>query len=118
MNNNSIILLSSAHHYSAHACTLYSGEELPSFPVDSSYLKAVRRRVSLARQLHSLEHQRNKAVRAEQWISKSAKAMDIEIDEDLYPFSIVIYHSPIPRPSHVSSFNIARGKKSILRMQC
>ena len=65
--------------------TLYSDEELPSFPVDSSYLKAVRRRVSLARQLHSLEHQRNKAVRAEQWISKSAKAMDIEIDEDLYP---------------------------------
>ena len=65
--------------------TPYSDEELPSFPVDSAYLKAVRQRVSLARQLHSLEHQRNKAVRAEQWISKSAKAMDIEIDEDLYP---------------------------------
>ena len=83
MNNNRIIL-SSAHHYSAHACTLYSDDELPSFPVDSSYLKAVRRRVSLARQLHSLEHQRNKAVRVERWISKSAKAMDIKIDEDLY----------------------------------
>ena len=41
--------------------------------------------MSLARQLHSLEHKRNKTVRAEQWISKSAKAMDIEIDEDLYP---------------------------------
>jgi ATP-dependent RNA helicase DDX24/MAK5 len=58
---------------------------LPGFPVDSSYLKAVRRRVSLARQLHSLEHKRNKIVRAEQWISKSAKAMDIEVDDDLYP---------------------------------
>ena len=47
--------------------------------------------MSLARQLHSLEHKRNKTVRAEQWISKSAKAMDIEIDEDLYPKESAIY---------------------------
>ena len=64
---------------------------MPSFPVDSAYLKAVRRRVSLARQLHSLEYKRNKTVRAEQWISKSAKAMDIEMDEDLYPKESAIY---------------------------
>lgn len=69
--------------------TLHTDEELPSFPVDSAYLKAIRRRVSLARQIHKIEHQRNKSVRAEQWLSKSAKALDIELDEDLYP--IVLY---------------------------
>ena len=73
-------------NFSVHVFLVpHSDEELASFPVDASYLKAIRQRVSLATQLHSLEHQRNKVVRAEQWLSKSAKAMDIEVDEELYP---------------------------------
>ena len=72
---------------------VHTDEELPSFPVDSAYMKAVRRRVSLARQVHTLEHQRNKVVRSEQWLTKSAKALDIELDEELYPSVLHSLHS-------------------------
>ena len=63
----------------------YTDKELPNFPVDSTYLRTIRQRARLARQINDIEHRRHRAKTREQWLSQSAKALDIELDEDLYP---------------------------------
>ncbi len=61
------------------------GENLSDFPVDGAYLKPLRARVSLAKQIHTIQFRKGKVKKQENWFSKSAKAMDIELDEDMYP---------------------------------
>lgn len=55
--------------------------------MDSAYFKTIRQRVSLARQINTIEHRRHRAKSRDQWLTQSAKALDIELDEDLYPYS-------------------------------
>lgn len=67
-------------------CNLLTGEDLPNFPVDTAYLPALRGRVSLTRRVHTLEYRRDKAKRSDQWMTQTAEAIGIDLDEDeLYP---------------------------------
>ena len=59
--------------------------ELPTFPVDPSYLAPLRDRVRLARQIVSMEQSRRKVSRGNKWALQVAKAMEIEVEEDMYP---------------------------------
>ena len=58
---------------------------LKEFPVDSDYMKPLNARVSLARQIHDSTFRQSKVKKSESWFARSAKALDIELDEDLYP---------------------------------
>jgi hypothetical protein len=66
---------------------LCSDEQLKDFPVDSDYLKPLQARVSLAKQIHTASFRRSKAKETERWVTRSAKALDIDLDQDdvLYP---------------------------------
>lgn len=58
---------------------------MPTFPVKDQYLKAVKERVNLARDLDKLQLQVRKANSEAGWLQKAAEEMDI-IVEDSYPF--------------------------------
>ncbi|XP_055310394.1 ATP-dependent RNA helicase DDX24 [Sitodiplosis mosellana] len=61
--------------------TLKRNEDLPTFPVSERYLAAVRERVSLARKI-DVEELRARRQNADiGWLKKSAKEMDILIDD-------------------------------------
>ncbi|EDO48238.1 predicted protein [Nematostella vectensis] len=70
-------------HYRKTMKTLNNGEDLGSFPVDVSYLPGIRNRLSIARQIDKEELKVSKKKSSNSWILNSAKAMDIEVDEDL-----------------------------------
>ena len=59
--------------------------DLPTFPVDSSYLAPLRDRVRLARQVVSMEQKGRRMCRGNKWALQVAKAMEIEVEEDMYP---------------------------------
>ncbi|EFA07346.2 ATP-dependent RNA helicase DDX24 [Tribolium castaneum] len=61
--------------------TLNRSEDLPIFPVQEEYLKAVKQRVNLARELDKLELQIRKGNSEEGWLRKAAKEMDIIVDD-------------------------------------
>ncbi|XP_044266055.1 ATP-dependent RNA helicase DDX24 [Tribolium madens] len=61
--------------------TLNKSEDLPIFPVQEEYLKAVKQRVNLARELDKLELQIRKGNSEEGWLRKAAKEMDIIVDD-------------------------------------
>ncbi|KAL1512782.1 hypothetical protein ABEB36_002313 [Hypothenemus hampei] len=61
--------------------TLEKDEDLPLFPIQEQYLKAVKERVNLARDLDKLQLQVRKANSEEGWLQKAAQEMDIIIDE-------------------------------------
>lgn len=63
--------------------TLNGGNDLDSFPVDITYMSSIRKRISLAKQIDKDEHKFKRKKSSNDWILASAKAMDIEVDEDL-----------------------------------
>ena len=63
-------------------------DELSTFPINPTYLKPIRVRVGLARRIDSREHKRRKSKKSNDWLIQSAKAMDIELDEDMYPWQL------------------------------
>jgi len=63
--------------------TLNGGNDLDSFPVDVTYMSSIRKRISLAKQIDKDEHKFKRKKSSNDWILASAKAMDIEVDEDL-----------------------------------
>ncbi|KAJ8925473.1 hypothetical protein NQ315_009307 [Exocentrus adspersus] len=67
--------------------TLQKNEDLPTFPVQGNYLKSVRQRVDLARELDKLQLQVKKTNSEAGWFQKAAEDMDIIVD-DLYPFHL------------------------------
>ncbi|XP_066030543.1 ATP-dependent RNA helicase DDX24-like [Pocillopora verrucosa] len=62
---------------------LNGGNELDSFPVDVSFMSSIRKIISLAKQIDKEEHKFRRKKSSNDWILASAKAMDIEVDEDL-----------------------------------
>ncbi|XP_022781216.1 ATP-dependent RNA helicase ddx24-like [Stylophora pistillata] len=62
---------------------LNGGNELDSFPVDVSFMSSIKKRISLAKQIDKEEHKFKRKKSSNDWILASAKAMDIEVDEDL-----------------------------------
>ncbi|XP_068714327.1 ATP-dependent RNA helicase DDX24-like [Montipora foliosa] len=63
--------------------TLNSGNDLDSFPVDVAFMSSIRKRISLAKQIDKEEHKFRRKKSNNDWVLASAKAMDIEVDEDL-----------------------------------
>ncbi|KAL9960204.1 hypothetical protein ACROYT_G033626, partial [Oculina patagonica] len=63
--------------------TLNGGNDLDSFPVDVTYMSSIRKRISLAKQIDKDEHKFKRKKSNNDWLLASAKAMDIEVDEDL-----------------------------------
>ncbi|KAK5647351.1 hypothetical protein RI129_002243 [Pyrocoelia pectoralis] len=58
-------------------------EDLPSFPVHSDYLKAVKQRVNLARELDKVDLAVRKNQSESGWLQKAAEEMDILIDDNI-----------------------------------
>lgn len=61
---------------------LFSGDDLPIFPVADRYLDAVRERVDLARKVDVAELRVRRQQADIGWLKKSAKEMDILIDDE------------------------------------
>ncbi|KAG4074022.1 hypothetical protein HA402_014227 [Bradysia odoriphaga] len=66
--------------------TLQRAEDLPLFPVSEQHLKAVRARVELAREVDVLDLKTRRTQSEIGWLKKSAKEMDIIVD-DMSDFS-------------------------------
>ena len=50
--------------------------------------------MSLARQAHTIEYRRDKAKRADKWMTQSAEAAGIDLDDkDLYPCLLCVVYS-------------------------
>ncbi|KAG5880257.1 hypothetical protein JTB14_027322 [Gonioctena quinquepunctata] len=61
--------------------TLEKNEDLPIFPVQESFLNAVKQRVNLSRELDKLQLQVRKANSEAGWFQKAADDMDIIVDD-------------------------------------
>ena len=80
------MLTSRPKHTHTHTHTHHvQDNELPTFPVDPSYLAPLRDHVRLARQIVSMEQSGRKVSRGNKWALQVAKAMEIEVEEDMYP---------------------------------
>ncbi|KAI9306160.1 P-loop containing nucleoside triphosphate hydrolase protein [Cunninghamella echinulata] len=64
--------------------TLRKGEKYPDFPIDTSILREMKKRVELATEIDKIEHQENKTTHEDNWMRNMAKEMDIELDEDMF----------------------------------
>lgn len=62
--------------------SFHTDEDLPIFPVSDRYLDAVRERVSLARKIDVAELKVRRKTADIGWLKKSAKEMDILIDDE------------------------------------
>jgi ATP-dependent RNA helicase DDX24/MAK5 len=58
-------------------------EDLQTFPVESTYLSNLKRRVRLASDISKLHHQVAKVTNENNWYHKAAKELDIELDENI-----------------------------------
>ena len=63
----------------------FPDQDLPTFPMDTSYLRGLRDRVVLAKRIERVEHSTKRVQQGNKWFIQQAKAMDIELDQDLYP---------------------------------
>ena len=55
--------------------------------MEHAYVKPLQPQVSLAKQIHDITFRQSKASKRESWFTRSAQALDIELDEDLYPYA-------------------------------
>ncbi|KAG0369644.1 ATP-dependent RNA helicase [Mortierella sp. AD032] len=56
---------------------------IPDFPVDRGVITDMKKRVALAKKIDEQEHRVQKSAHQDDWMLKSAEAMDIIIDEDV-----------------------------------
>ncbi|KAF9177077.1 ATP-dependent RNA helicase [Haplosporangium sp. Z 767] len=56
---------------------------IPEFPIDRSVINEMKKRVALAKKIDEQEHRIQKAAHQDDWMIKSAEAMDIILDEDV-----------------------------------
>ncbi|KAK3813094.1 MAG: P-loop containing nucleoside triphosphate hydrolase protein [Benniella sp.] len=63
--------------------TLKKDNGIAEFPVDHSVLAEMKKRVALAKKIDEQEHRIQKAAHQDDWMRKSAEAMDIILDDDL-----------------------------------
>uniref|UniRef100_A0A023GNZ6 ATP-dependent RNA helicase n=1 Tax=Amblyomma triste TaxID=251400 RepID=A0A023GNZ6_AMBTT len=69
------------HLYRKICRTLNRNEDLPDFPVDQSMLRAVQKRVDLARKLEAESHRVRRSNYEDNWLQRAAKEMEIDLDE-------------------------------------
>lgn len=58
-------------------------EDLQTFPIESTYLSNLKRRVRLATDISKLHHQAAKVANETNWYHKAAKELDIELDDNI-----------------------------------
>ncbi|KAF9086368.1 ATP-dependent RNA helicase [Mortierella sp. AM989] len=63
--------------------TLNKDSGIPEFPIDRSVVNEMKKRVALAKKIDEQEHRIQKAAHQDDWMLKSAEAMDIILDEDV-----------------------------------
>ncbi|KAG7582238.1 Helicase superfamily 1/2 ATP-binding domain [Arabidopsis suecica] len=63
-------------------CKSFSKESVKIFPLDSSYMPAVRKRLSLARQIDQIERKGSREKADRTWLEKHAESMELELDDD------------------------------------
>ncbi|KAF9163473.1 ATP-dependent RNA helicase [Mortierella sp. AD011] len=63
--------------------TLNKDNGIPEFPVDRSMISEMKKCVALAKKIDEQEHRIQKAAHQDDWMLKSAEAMDIILDEDV-----------------------------------
>ncbi|KAG0280842.1 ATP-dependent RNA helicase [Linnemannia exigua] len=56
---------------------------IPDFPVDRGVITEMKKRVALAKKIDEQEHRVQKSAHQDDWMLKSAEAMDIILDEDV-----------------------------------
>ncbi|KAF9949139.1 ATP-dependent RNA helicase [Mortierella alpina] len=56
---------------------------IPDFPIDRGVINEMKKRVALAKKIDEQEHRVQKAAHQDDWMVKSAEAMDIILDEDV-----------------------------------
>ncbi|KAF9929520.1 ATP-dependent RNA helicase [Linnemannia zychae] len=56
---------------------------IPDFPIDRGVITEFKKRVTLAKKIDEQEHRVQKSAHQDDWMRKSAEAMDIIIDEDM-----------------------------------
>ncbi|KAG2317750.1 hypothetical protein Bca52824_020872 [Brassica carinata] len=63
-------------------CKSFSKESVKLFPLDSSLMPDVRKRLSLARQIDQIERKGSRERVDRTWLEKHAELMELELDED------------------------------------
>ncbi|XP_024015608.1 DEAD-box ATP-dependent RNA helicase 13 isoform X2 [Eutrema salsugineum] len=63
-------------------CKSFSKESVKIFPLDNSYMPAVRKRLSLARQIDQIERKGSRERVDRTWLEKHAELMELELDEE------------------------------------
>ncbi|KAL0690850.1 hypothetical protein Bca4012_090529 [Brassica carinata] len=63
-------------------CKSFSKESVKIFPLDSSLMPDVRKRLSLARQIDQIERKGSRERVDRTWLEKHAELMELELDED------------------------------------
>ncbi|KAI8601371.1 P-loop containing nucleoside triphosphate hydrolase protein [Dissophora ornata] len=63
--------------------TLKKDNGVADFPIDRSVITEMKKRVALAKKIDEQEHRIQKAAHQDDWMLKSAEAMDIILDEDV-----------------------------------
>lgn len=69
------------HLYRKISRTLNRDEDLPDFPVDENMLRAVQKRVELARKLEAESHRVHRSNYEDNWLQRAAKEMEIDLDK-------------------------------------
>nr|XP_006819573.1 PREDICTED: ATP-dependent RNA helicase DDX24-like [Saccoglossus kowalevskii] len=57
-------------------------DDMPVFPVELKYLAAVKERVKLTRKIDKMDHKFQKLKHQNDWFTRNAEELDIELDED------------------------------------
>uniref|UniRef100_A0A1E1X5Q3 ATP-dependent RNA helicase n=1 Tax=Amblyomma aureolatum TaxID=187763 RepID=A0A1E1X5Q3_9ACAR len=69
------------HLYRKICKTLNRDEDLPDFPIDQSMLRAVQKRVELARKLEAESHRVRRSNYEDNWLQRAAREMEIDLDK-------------------------------------
>lgn len=92
-------------HYKKISQLLNLSEDIPSLPVDTSFMSAIKERVGLADSIEKLEHRIKKASDEAGWAKRAAQEMDIEDDD-----------AEVPMATKKERQEIAGMKKSLNQM--
>lgn len=79
----SVLLIDSSEikKYRQLCVTLNRATDLPPFPIDSSIMSQVKKRLDLAHTVETIEHRMRKSNANNEWFRKAAEEADILIDE-------------------------------------
>ncbi|CAG5866411.1 unnamed protein product [Menidia menidia] len=58
-------------------------EELPTFPVESKCMEAIKERVNLARKIEKIEFYNSREKQHDSWFRQAAEALELDLDEDI-----------------------------------